>query len=1047
MSTLKLYLFGSPHLVHKGDLINVPRRKALALLAYLAVTGREHRREKLATLLWPDSDAALAYSYLRRDLAVLNRALGAGRLDVDRDVIGLAQSDDFWLDVTQFLALVISCRTHGHATDEVCPQCMSPLSEAVALYQGDFMAGFSLPDSEHFDEWQRFESEALRRELAGAFRSLVHGHSAQGEFDIAIACARRWLALDVWHEPAHRQLMLLCAWAGNSSAALRQYRECVHVLEEELGQPPDEATRELSASISSGRIPPPPSWDERPSSGPVPPWHNLPPQSTPIIGREAVLAAIGQLLRDPDCRMLTLVGPGGIGKTRLALEAAARALDDFSHGVYLVTLASIGSADLLVPTIADTLRLSFHGRTDAKDQLLNYVREKTLLLVIDSFEHLLDGVDLLAEVLHTAPYVKLLVTSRERLNLSAEWVWEVEGLSFPNENAKKNVQEIMSEEYGAITLFVESVHRVCPHLHLSEEDRVAVARICQLVEGMPLGVEMAAAWARMMPVSEIAGEIERDFDFLATSLRDVPARHRSLRALFEHSWQLLTEGEQTAVMRLSTFRGGFGRDAAQWVAGAPLPMLVSLVDKSMLRAHPSGRYDMHELLRQFVMEKQLDTPPEHQEAHDRHSRCYAHYLQERESRLRGSEQYEALAEIAAEIDNVREAWQWAVAHKLMAEIGQALESLYFFYFERGWVQEGEAAFRDAVANWCSTVTADELVIGRLLARQGRFTYRLGHHREAKDLLHKSLDIFSRLETEEPLAVLREKAFSLFSMSVILRGEGAYGEAQRLCEESLAIYQQVGDLLGMAMALKQLGIIGGSLGRYQDAQERLQQALALYHEIGDAYGIANTLNDLGVVAVWLDQQDEAQRLYQECLALRQQLGDLWGIGTSLNNLGYLAYLGKAYAEAEHLLDQSLVIQRQIGDRYHIANCLNNLGCAASALGEIQKAILTFFEALSLAAEIGADPLVLEVLVGIATSMAKGVEKGGVQAAGLLAFACHHPASDEPTKARAQHGLAEVEVDLPPEMLAEAHTWASGRDLRAVVADVLSWEKAGWRFGSR
>jgi tetratricopeptide (TPR) repeat protein len=437
-----------------------------------------------------------------------------------------------------------------------------------------------------------------------------------------------------------------------------------------------------------------------------------------------------------------------------------------------------------------------------------------------------------------------------------------------------------------------------------------------------------------------------------------------------------------------------------------------------------------------VVDKLQQTPGEYREACDRHSSHYAAYLQEREPRLRGSEQREALAEIAAEIDNVRAAWRWSVAHGKTGEMARSLEGLYLFYYERGWVQEGEEVFREALDVLRSEAAADERVVGRLLARQGRFAYRQGRYREARRFLQESLELLARLEAEGQPVVRRERAFSLFSLSVILRGDGAYGEAQRLGEESLEIYRQSGDRLGTAMALKQLGIISGSLGRYREAQEQLQEALALYQEIGDPYGIANTLNDLGVVAVWLDQRGEAKRLYQECLVIRRQLGDLWGIGTSLNNLGYLAYLDKAYAEAERLLGQSLVIQREIGDRYHIANCLNNLGAAVCAMGECQRAGPTFYEALRSAAEIGAEPLVLEVLAGIATLMAEGEREDVARAARLFAFVHDHPASDEPTKGRAVRGLAEVASHLPPQTLAAAQERGAGGELGGIVAEVLA-----------
>lgn len=446
-------LLGSPRVEQEEVSLKINRRKAVALLAYLAVTGQAHRRETLATMLWPDNDQVSAHAHLRRDLSELHKALGGGWLDISREAVALEPGGDLYLDVADFRRLLDGCAAHGHPLDEVCAACMPLLSQAAALYHGDFMAGFTLPDSPDFDEWQFYEREELRCDLAGVLRKLAQGHAARGEFEAAIRHARRWLGLEPWHEPAHRQLMQLYAWSGNPGAAMHQYQECVRVVEAELGQPPEEATRELYEAIRARRVPAPPLWAEeeagrphgdgladfalppaRPGELPAapPPRHNLPQPATPFVGRDEELADIGRLLLDdPDCQLLTLVGPGGIGKTRLALQAAAQALDAFPHGVYLVPLASVSSTEFLAPAIADALSLSFYGSADPQAQLLNYLREKEMLLVLDNLEHLLEGTSLLSDILSSASGIKLLVTSRERLNLQREWVREVHGLPFP----------------------------------------------------------------------------------------------------------------------------------------------------------------------------------------------------------------------------------------------------------------------------------------------------------------------------------------------------------------------------------------------------------------------------------------------------------------------------------------------------------------------------------------------------------------------------------------------------------------------------------------
>jgi predicted ATPase/DNA-binding SARP family transcriptional activator/Tfp pilus assembly protein PilF len=1056
-SGLQLSLLGSPRLQREGVALSVGRRKAFAMLAYLVVTGQPHRRETLTALLWPDSEPTLAYSYLRRDLTVLNKVLGTGWLDIDREELGLARRDDFWLDVTEFRQLLEACTMHDHPPDAVCPACMPLLSQAVGLYRGDFMEGFSLADSPNFDEWQFFETAELRSDLAGALKKLVQGYSAEGEFEKAIPVARRWLRLDSLHEPAHRHLMRLYAWAGNQAAVEHQYQLCSQVLEEELGESPGRETRELYDVIRLGRPPIPPTWVGAPLSRVVGARHNLPVQPTPFVGREEELTEIRHLLLDvPECRILTLVGPGGIGKTRLALRAAQDALGAFTHGVYLVSLASVASPGLLLPAIADALMLSFEGRSDAKSQLLNYLREKAMLLLLDNLEHLLDGVDLLSEIVGNSREVKLLVTSRERLNLHSEWMWEVQGLAFPfGEEVAARADGISTgyrladkdvtgwEDYDAVKLMLQSIRRVCPDHALSAQDRRALLQICQLVEGMPLALELASAWVRLMPLTEIVRQIRKDLGFLTTPLRDFPVRHRSMQILFEHSWELLTEKEREVVAGASVFRGSFQQDALDHLTDASLPLLTALVDKSMLRVQPSGRYSMHELLRQFAEDKMQATPDEADRLQLEHCEYYLAILRESEADLQGASQHEASARIAADVDNIRAAWNWAVAHQKVTGIAEACESLHLFYFVRGLIDEGLQAFGEAADSLRALAHAEpqgvqgqvKLVLGRLLARQGRFAYRLGFYRQSRELLEESLMHLDQLEAARYPGARRERAFSLYHLGIILRGDGQYDEARKACHESLAIYQGYGDQLGIARAHNLLGMIAGASGDYEEAKQQLQKALERYSTTGDEYGIANILNDLSVVAVRQDQLAEAKRLQQECLARRRKIGHLWGIGTSLNNLGYFAYLDEEYAEATQLLQEGLAIQREIGDQYHIANCLNNLGVVASAAGAYQEASSYLSEALRLALEVGALPLVLEALAETATLLAASETGDRAQVAELLSFVQQHPASDKPTRQKVEQGLAGLAKELAPETMALALERGKERDLETIVAEIL------------
>jgi len=793
--------------------------------------------------------------------------------------------------------------------------------------------------------------------------------------------------------------------------------------------------------------------------------HNFPLLSTPFVGREGELSEIRRLLEKPSCRLLTLVGPGGIGKTRLALEAAAE-IAQFSNGVYFVPLAALDSPAFLVTTVANFLGSPFHGREDPKLQLLNYLREKKVLLVMDNFEHLLEGAGLLTEILDSASGVKILATSRERLRLKGEQILDVQGMDFPRDEVIDG-----AENYSAVQLFAQNAQRVRPGFTLSEE-KYHVVRICQLVEGMPLGVELASGWLKVLSCEDVVREIENGIDFLSTSMRDIPERHRSIRAVFEHSWNLLSEREREVCMKMSVFRGGFRREAATEVAGATLSHLLSLVDKSLVRWNPSERYEMHELLRKCMEEKLSESVEGRERVHDFHSEYYAEFLLQRKERLRGRQQREVLGEIGEEIENIREGWNWAIEKEKKDVLENCCESLFRFYVIRGLFQEGEETFARAAerlgAAGNESGTENEGVLGKILARHGVLLGILSEYERATDLLERSLKICKVLddrqevgfclrnlgliafrlgERQEAEDLLREGlvaskeindrdgiATSLNSLGHASYERGEYEEAKKLYSENLAIRRETGDQQGAAKALMNLGNIAHRLGEGSDAENLYQQSLSISTEIGDRVGMASCLNNLGLVADALGKYEEAQKLYRRSLALKKEIGDRRGMATSLGNLGNVASRLGQYAEAKRLHEECLSICRHTGDRGVIAGALHGLGHAACALGEYEDSKRYLYEGLQIAWEIKAIPVVLAVLVGLAALLVKQDESDS--ALDFLLLALHHPSAWRDTKDEAERVYLECTSRLPAEVIAAADKRTRQVRLEKLVEEILT-----------
>jgi len=672
------------------------------------------------------------------------------------------------------------------------------------------------------------------------------------------------------------------------------------------------------------------------------PLYNVPVTLTDFVGRRDELDMLRALLSQQ--RLVTLVGLGGMGKTRLALQIAAEMRLAFGDGVCFAPLAAVAMPDFLIPALAEAVQLPAAPGADLKRRLLDYLRNKELLLVLDNFEHLVSAAGLLTEILQSAPGVRVVVTSRERLNLYEEWVFEVGGLRLPDGETAQAV-----DGSDAAQLFLQSARRVCPGFALTEGEEAQVARICRLVDGLPLALELAGGWMKLLSCEEIAAGIEEDLGFLSADWANVPERHRSMPVVFERSWRMLAEREQQVLARLSVFAGGFTKEAAAQVAGATLADLAALAAHSFVSRNPERkRYEIHPLLRRYAGEK-LGQAEAYQEVGDRHCEFYTAFLREREETVRGKDQRRVLQEIGEELDNVRAAWRWAVERGKTGCVAGMLETLYQFYETRSRFQEGAEVFAWAAQTMQPRLDgADgtaERIVHTLEMYRSVFLFRLGKVQEARDILEKKLEVF-RVK-EEWLAA----AFCLSQLARIATLEGKLDQTKLLAGEGVSLARAARLQQGEVENLYRLGTVAYHQNNYEDARQFFQQALQIYQEMGDPRGEGVTFHALGATYLDVEDYERAIHHYQQELDIFSRLEDLYWLATSLDALGSAHCCRGDYAEARTYYEQALALKQKIGNRDGEGLVLSNLGNLFLSLGAYQQAEIYIGQALHLFREMG------------------------------------------------------------------------------------------------
>ena len=887
-------LTGRPAAVAGGSEVPFAPDKRFQLLAYLAYAGSWVGRERVAYLFWPDSDTSTS----RQNLRALLQRLGSLPFQVGLEATKHQLKWEVPTDVAAFAAA----------------QSRGDLAAALTGYHGPLLQELGGDGEDEFDGWLEIEREQLySRWRSLALRRL--GELAPEGEDEASDLVRRLLEADHLDEEVVRAYMRALVRWGKALAAVRAYREFAARLEREMGMEPTSETvlayeeaqaaepvELASVAVSTearpaGEVAP---QQPGPAAEPSRAFNRLPVPGTSFVGRETELEEVATLLRDPGCRLLSLTGPGGIGKTRLALAAAERLAGDVADAAVHVPLEAVDSPEEVLPAIAAALGIGRAGGGELWDAVQRVVSSESLLVVIDNFEHVLGASELLPKLLTGGQGVKLLVTTRERLGLEAEWTYLVGGLSCPPDDAPLG----SFEGFGAAKLLVERARRVRPDFRLTDDDLPHLRRLFAVTRGMPLAIELVAAWLRAVPLGTLVDELELHPGDLAAPHADAPTKHESVRAVFEQSWSRLTDVERQVLRRLAVFAGPMTPEAAAYVAGANRLVLGALVDKSLVRLRRDGRYDRHPLLRGLAREKLAEDPGEEQAAVLRHAAFYLHFLRERSDRAKGPRPALVLRELQAEAAEMRAAMRRAAETGLDDQLVAFMELLELEsgYFQAHGHDDETLDLLSKAAD--AAVRIGALDVGRDL--RGRVGDVHGLHRgdprralveyeAAGELARRSGDVG------------REAVF--LSLAGVMRRAISPGAGQQELDRALELASGSGDPVALSIVYEHRAFVLASEEQLEEAREFYLRSLQTVEDVVDPESVHPfeltrrryfaTLN-LGHIDLRLGRFDDALDARHAALRLAQEAGNqIWEAFARLELGEMYAGVGRRREAIEHL----------------------------------------------------------------------------------------------------------------------------------------------------
>ena len=943
---LRIYLFGFPTIQwHEGDHLTLESNKVRALFFYLVLhLNLPQPRDYLAYLLWPDVPAHRSRKNLRQALYNLRQALGPLAdpcLDIQRDTVTLREHPGLWADIWEFQEKAEAVQHHVHRPYGACPYCAMRYAKMVELYRGEFLQGFSLKDASPIEEWIDEQRRHYQQLIQKGVHLLLHYYHLSGQYAQVEHLARWWVKQEPWDDAGYAYLMRALAYQERKGEALRVYHQYAEHMEKEMGVSVPAEAQHLLYEIQEDLLPEPESVRRA---------RRLPNPTLPFIGRQREYDVLLSLLSHPKTRLVTLTGPGGSGKTRLAQEVARGALTLFPDGVYWVRLENVASEQALRAELQDALEQEW-GTHDWYTQWLRWAEGKRALLILDDIDHL---VDVLAErlppLLVQAPSLVLLVTSRRALQIRQEHRFPLRGLPYPTEDDRvTSLDEALS--YPAVKLFLERARRLMPLFRPEGKELQALMRILQMSRGLPLAIELAAAQTVQDSCRHVLAQLEKASLDLASLYRDWPEHHRSLRALIQTSWRHLTQTRQKALCQLALFQGPFDEDLAREVAGVTRQDLEALVDASLLDVEKHdllGQFwTFHPFIREFALDKLQSSPHAYREVQQRARHWIVHAL-EQASMVFGPQQVRWLRRLHTLKDEVDAYLNDLLQHIDVSVLSSLVMGVAVWFSHYGLYKEGWRYFAMLESRLGATSLREHpdyrLTLARVLHRRARLAMRMSEMTSAERDIERALDL---MKDDDPKPV--DYGWALQVLSAVRQFQGRLNEAEALEREALGIFQTQGDIIDRANALNNLGGIAFYRGDIDEAGRYYEQALEIYQKQGALVFMLNTLSNLSMVDLTRQRLEKARQRCEKALRIALQVNAQISLTFVWLNLGIIAITAGEHLIGYRHLRRAERLARRIGHREFLIDALTNQGIALRHLGRYDEAQARFEEALALARE--------------------------------------------------------------------------------------------------